>query len=198
MSPSVHTKKKDLIELIDEDIVLAETVTAWGVKLKDREDLGDYLYNLSVCFANKMVSYKETGLVASAIVAYKKDNDFLKKREYQKEEAESSDYFGEIKVRGDYTLTLVEVKEWGSDWGTTHFLRFKDDLGNIAVWYASKSLGLEFPKEPWRFEEVNIGDKIVLKATVKEHGEFKGAKQTVLTRGKVVSIVEKVMSEEVK
>ena len=32
------------------------------------------------------------------------------------------------------------------------------------------------------------GDKVALKATVKEHGEYKGVKQTVITRPKVKAI----------
>lgn len=35
--------------------------------------------------------------------------------------------------------------------------------------------------------KVNEGDSIVLKATIKEHNEYKGCKQTVLTRCKIVA-----------
>ena len=35
--------------------------------------------------------------------------------------------------------------------------------------------------------DVNTGDKVILKGTIKEHNEYRGYKQTVLTRCKVVA-----------
>jgi hypothetical protein len=38
--------------------------------------------------------------------------------------------------------------------------------------------------------EADEGDTIEMRATVKEHGEYKGTKQTVVTRAQVKSISE--------
>ena len=35
--------------------------------------------------------------------------------------------------------------------------------------------------------DINTGDKVVLKGMIKEHNEYKGCKQTVLTRCKIVA-----------
>lgn len=50
---------------------------------------------------------------------------------------------------------------------------FEDKDGNQVTWFASKSVASE-------------GEAISVKATVKEHGTFNGAPQTIITRGKLV------------
>lgn len=52
---------------------------------------------------------------------------------------------------------------------------FEDAEGNVYVWKTG------------RFLEEEVGDTVKLKGTVKENGEYKGTKQTVLTRCKVVA-----------
>ena len=100
------------------------------------------------------------------------------------------------KKRADFELTLVNDYEYEGmsysyyDNGTRHIYTFNDGNGNCYVWRTSNSLGMwsedEDGYEQW--VEAEIGGKVTLKATVKEHGEYKGVKQTVLTRAKVLGI----------
>ena len=53
----------------------------------------------------------------------------------------------------------------------SYLTKFHDAEMNVYVWFASKPL-IE-------------GNEYRLRATVKEHSEYKGIKQTVLTRGVV-------------
>ena len=56
-------------------------------------------------------------------------------------------------------------------YGTTFLYRFVDDAGNVFVWKASGAY--------------NVFDGVTIKGTVKDHSEYQGVKQTVLTRCKI-------------
>ena len=58
---------------------------------------------------------------------------------------------------------------------TMYIHTFKDSAGNVLVWKTSSN----------SLPELNEGDKVHIKGTVKEHSEYKDEKQTVLTRCKI-------------
>lgn len=70
----------------------------------------------------------------------------------------------DIKGFGDYVLNTIYV------------YTFKDANGNAVVWKTAKYLDIE------------RGEPVEIKGTVKEHSEYKDEKQTVLTRCKVTAI----------
>ena len=73
---------------------------------------------------------------------------------------------------------MLAVIEREGDYGLTTILKLADESDNILTWFASGS------------KSYQKGDKVSLKATIKKHDEFKGVKQTVITRAK--EIEEKV------
>lgn len=70
----------------------------------------------------------------------------------------------DIKGFGDYVLNTIYV------------YTFKDADGNAVVWKTAKYLDIE------------RGESVEIRGTVKEHSEYKDEKQTVLTRCKVTAI----------
>lgn len=107
-----------------------------------------------------------------------------------------SEWVSEPKKRLDLTLTLVNdyIYEGCSysyyDDGTRHIYTFRDADGNCLVWKTANPLGMRVEDEGGREEwvEAEVGGKVQMRATVKEHGEYKGVRQTVLTRAKVTLI----------
>lgn len=68
-------------------------------------------------------------------------------------------------------------------------------MDRIFTWIASSPAGIEHfkecedgDKEFDYFEHVQKGSVVILDGTVKDHKEYKGDKQTVLTRCKIKSI----------
>lgn len=83
-------------------------------------------------------------------------------------------HVGTVGARMDFKgLTVVKVHSFDSQFGTTFINIFEDASGNELVW---KTGGSSF----------NVGEVVSLKGTVKEHGERNGAKQTILSRCKVL------------
>lgn len=113
-------------------------------------------------------------------------------------------YVGEVGKRLNLTLTMVGSYEFQKSFGwqtqTITIYTMHDEAGNVFVWKTS-GLGLgiegEDDRGDWTFDSVRKGDTFDCKATVKEHSEYKGTEQTVLTRVKV-SKIDHIETEEEK
>lgn len=101
---------------------------------------------------------------------------------------ENSEWQFEPKKRIDLELTLIRVSSYeraaytyGKE--TVNVYTLADAEGNCYVWKTTGWLETDdtFAKP---------GDKVSMRATVKEHGDYRGIKQTVLTRCKVSAISE--------
>lgn len=109
------------------------------------------------------------GYIAYAPVAFKRYEDKKKAAET----ASESHYVGTVGEKWHGNVhDFHPIASWDNGFGGTIYLySFKDDEGNEMIWKASKS--------------VNAASVSTLTGTVKEHKEYKGKAQTVLTRCKV-------------
>lgn len=162
-----------------QDVELAAKAIEWVRAMRPQvENLEDYLYNLLVVLSEETIQRKHFGIACSAISSY------LRTMERQVEEKEravgraASQHFGTVKERGTFQLTMTGVNSFDSDFGVCHMYRFKDQAGNIAIWKTNGGYGFE------------QGKAYIIVATVKDHGDYKGAKQTVLTRCDVYGLEE--------
>ena len=99
----------------------------------------------------------------------------------------TSEWFGEIGKRYELELTYTGYNSWEVTFGyrtTTQYLhKFKDENGNVYTWKTGDAF---FRCTSDSYEPVREGEQVLLKATVKEHNDYKGTKQTVLSRCKLV------------
>lgn len=86
-----------------------------------------------------------------------------------------SNFVGAVGDKVNMTLRLARVSGFESCFGYTSVYTFEDDRHNKIVWKTGKSIGHE------------VGDVITVSGTIKEHNEYRGEKQTVLTRCKVAA-----------
>lgn len=104
-----------------------------------------------------------------------------------------SEWVAEPKKRLDFTLTLVndyvyDGESYGYyDSGTRHIYTLRDENGNCFVWKTSNLIELWDEAEN-KYIEAEIGSVIQMRATVKEHNEYKGIKQTIINRPKITGI----------
>lgn len=89
-----------------------------------------------------------------------------------------SEYAYTEKTRVDIDVLCIKHRSFSrcyDGWNVTqtHVYTFVDDSENCFVWFASKD------------QQITVGGKYKLRATVKCHNEYKGIKQTVVTRGKI-------------
>lgn len=109
----------------------------------------------------------------------------------------SSEWVGQPKERMELELTLVGkydfyVESYSGYGGYESRIIYTlaDADGNCFVWKTGSYLSITTEKEDGSVKETfaKVGDLVKMKATVKAHGEYKGTKQTVLTRPKVAEI----------
>ena len=86
----------------------------------------------------------------------------------------ASGYVGEIGDRIEFDVTLVFVMGFDGFYGTTWINVMRDADGNVIAYKGSACLGQK-------------GDTFKVKGTVKDHALYKGTKQTVINRPKVVA-----------
>ena len=127
-----------------------------------------YLTNLRQIADNGYASPKNFGYVCSAVMEYYKE---LSKKVERKD---CSEYFGNIGDKIEREVTLVNKHETQSYYGYMCYHTFKDDEGHTFVWMTSSRPCLA------------IGNAYKIKASIKEHTEYKGEKQTFITRVKVI------------
>lgn len=90
-----------------------------------------------------------------------------------------SEYIGIVGDKICATVTLVSIHTFVTHFSyygeTNHVFKFADDDGNTIVWKTSS------------WQDIKEGERYELKGKVKEHSEYKGDKQTVLTRCKITT-----------
>lgn len=165
--PSVYGYPEYLVT--DEDTELVDKALEW-IRAQDVKMAGDYMFNLHNACAGDLTREENAGIVASLIVAYRKAMGIEIKRQKEIDErAAKSQHVGEVGQRLEMELRCLEYKEFESDWGMTYLHKFEDKDGNIITWWGSKGVA-------------DVGQTIVARATVKRHGEYKGVKETIVTR----------------
>lgn len=85
-----------------------------------------------------------------------------------------SGHVGTVGEKIAFTATVEGVHSFDGNYGTTFVVRFRDDKGNLLVWFASN------PPDC-----VEKDAKVTVTGTVKAHDERDNEKQTLVTRCKV-------------
>lgn len=131
-------------------------------------DSNDYTHNIKAMINTEYVDNSKLGLIVSAVGYYLRET--AARDEAEKESV--SEYIGDIGDKVEFTSRPVVVNSFENDYGVSTLYKFVDD-GNVIMWRTGKYLDPEI--------------EYTIKATVKEHSDFRNVKQTVVTRGKVLS-----------
>lgn len=138
----------------------------------------DYLVNCQKIANLGYVPLKYAGYASSMVAGYERHLRELVELENEL----PSEHVGEVKERlKDISVTCLFSKVFDSDWGTSTLYMFQDESGNIfKTFYSGCS---------W---EAYIGGIYLLTGTVKRHGEYKGKKETMLSRCAVKELQEAI------
>lgn len=182
-----------------EDFELAKTALAWA-----REKFGaipaearsEFEHNMVVALKGDTVGRKASGFAAYAVAAYLKEQDRLFKEKLEAQLGATSTYIGVEKEEVSLKLTVLEdVKPQDTDFGTSYKVKFIDDKGNRLVWWASRPPQVTDDATGETRDAVK-GDVLNVVGKVKAHKEFRGIKETTLTRCSVLTMVELIALEE--
>ena len=159
----------------------------------EAEETSSYIKNLKTIFGSEYCKSRDYGYIVSAVFSY--DREMEKRQQKAIAEAkrvkenEVSQYQGQVGQR--ITFKVSEFKCISSyennysyyDTSVTYLYKLVDNEGNVFMWSTSNSI-----------DENKSIDFVV--GTVKKHEEYKGLKQTWVTRCKVTYKKEKEKEHE--
>ena len=171
-----HSTKSRLMYGIGKAEPSAEA-TAFAQKMQDElskidySELTDFLRNVKSLINAKYCRMNAFGYLAYAPVAFEK---LMKQKEQKLNQDQAkglSDYIGNVgeKITADIKESRL-ITSWETLYGWTHLYKFVTIDNNVLVWYASRA----FEGEPKK-----------ITGTIKDHKDYDGEKQTVLTRCKL-------------
>lgn len=114
---------------------------------------------------------RDLGIIASLIPTYNRAQEKELEKEKAQKASSNSKWVGEVGERITMTGDCKCVTSWENQFGVTYVYKFTTEEGNIFTWKTGKSLS---------------EGALTLKGTIKAHNEFRGAKETELTRCKVM------------
>jgi hypothetical protein len=157
-------------EVTDEDAVQGAAVLAFALA---HETDSTYGYNLSTAARAELVEWRHAGLLVSAHGGYAREQG--KARERAAAPVKENAHLGTVGSKLQVTAAAVSASTFEGNYGTTTLVTFATPTGVVLKWWATGNKVGDFP----------AGTVFDLQGTVKAHDEYKGIKQTVLTRVKV-------------
>lgn len=172
----------------EENTALAKEMIAWASAFNSNTD-NNYRHNLKVVCRKEAVDRRDIGILISLVPAYHKYLNQIaedaKRKEEQEKVAQVSKWVGQEGERITAKLQSFEHMYTGdSIYGPTYLFKMVDVDGNILNWWTSSWIDLETQQV------------VEVTGTVKKHEEYRGIKQTVLTRCKTVTV--KIEKEKAK
>lgn len=154
------------ITVNQEHIQEADRQIAW---LKSQEPSSEYMRSLIILTGLDAIEFKHIGFIASIPAAHDKAIQSAK----QLADQPASDYVGNEGDKISLPVIVDRLVLCETNYGVSTLVLMTDKAGNKLSWFASNAPTLE------------IGQEITIKGTIKAHDDYKGIKQTKLTRCKV-------------
>ncbi len=148
-----------------------------GAAIKWAESLADdvceantFMHNVRLIAKCEWVGNKNLGIAAWIVAGYLKHVEQLKEQE-RKAKLPPSQHVGEIKKRQVFKVECLAIYNSEGVYGVTGIHKMVTPEGAKLTWFASGEA-----------EWLTVGSKYEIKATVIEHDEYKGEKQTTVNR----------------
>ena len=144
---------------------------AFGWRIADESALDKYGdANVALIHVDKMASFNLYGEGCWLSTAQNLVNQI---RESKRPESKSQ-WIGEVKEKIiDIPVKITRISGFCSQFGWTDVITMMNE-DNILSWFTSSNIS-----------DLEVGKEYLLSATVKEHSEYKGEHQTVITRAKL-------------
>ena len=174
-----------------------ETAAAleWTRTSIPEDTTSDYLWNLRVACASSVVPDRAYGIAASCIAAYRREKEREIERGKQMDSI-ANEWFGKVgdkigrklssadRAKGASALPEIvgivsRIMSTEGNYGARTMIKVQADSGHLLVWWASGTA-----------PSVNVGDRVSLSGTISKCNEYKGVKETQITRGVLTRATE--------
>lgn len=157
------------VEISNSDIEIANEVIHFVNSLDANSE---YIENLQQVLSQENISYKLAGIAGSAVPMF-----YRNPKKAKDAEAKETRWYGNVDDKIEFTGTVLVAARFEGHYGSSIVLVVGTDAGEVfKTTYTGRSDAI------WALA---VGDTCTLTGTVKDHTEYNGDKQTVLTRVKV-------------
>lgn len=156
----------------------ADTIEKIVSYYKNLDDDSEFVHNIKVMLNEEYVLPKNFGFLCYLPEGYAR----YMQKEVERAKKIETEYFGEVgkRYKDKVIQDVIHVTSWETQWGYTYLYKIILDDNSVLTWKTSNGLWLDRNEE---FDKISF--------TVKEHKEYKGEKQTEVTRCNVtVKVVE--------
>jgi hypothetical protein len=170
---SGKTMRQLINDILKDDSALLDVLVARVEKaiedIREMDAQDDFSKTLQYACSFENVPVQKASIVAYLCQFFRNAEEHAA-REAKKATAR---HVGTIGKREVFELKCVRCHTFDTDFGTMHANTFEDADGNQLVWMTGSA-------------SFTAGEEVKLKGTVKAHSEYKGMKQTELSRCKVI------------
>lgn len=162
--------KEEMYEGLDMEVIRKELEGFKPHIMAKSNEGNDFIYNVQLALKSEFIKPKMYAYIAAAVNIWMRD--IAAESENTRKPSHYVGVVGTTVTLSD--LTVLSVLPIEGNFGTTYLYMFVDSDGNKIKWFASRHL------------EKRPGEKVTVRAKIKAHEEYKGSKQTVITRGSVL------------
>ncbi len=166
-------EERDKIHTQPNHIEVAQRAITWI--RNEVSPKSDYEHNLVLLTKNDTFPIDNAGIVASLISMYQRE--FEKREAIKNSPLADSQYVGKegdkVQVKVKVLRVIFMENGYGYRPTSTAIIKMQDEQGNLYTWFTQVG-------------DMKQGEEYTLKGTVERHQEYKGIKETVLTRCKVI------------
>lgn len=156
----------------ERDLAEADAIVEF-IKSDEFSGSTDYVGNLKVLAGDDCVACQNVGLLVSAIACYRRHvGDAAKRAQNASKHLDAP-----VKARVKIEATVTNANVFDGYYGPVTIIGLKCDDGSRLVWKASGN----------KSDDVSVGARYHVCATVKAHDTYRGEPQTVVTRAKLTA-----------
>lgn len=154
----------------EQDAEDVELAVEW---VKAQAPDSEFIHNLQAIVRSGVVSHKNAGYAAAIVSFYQRARDKLNlsKSAYA---AINNEYVGEVGDKIETVVVMKSQRQFDNYYGTVWMHEFIDNDGHVLIWMASG-----------RRLNLDVGDQVKIKGTIKQHKMYGDMRQTYLIRVKV-------------
>ena len=201
-SGSVNATWKYIMCEYDVHKVEEEAINAieWIKSLSEDEiNKSSYLFNIRQIIDAEYCTGRHFGFLASLIPSFRK-SEYKRLLDAKNGNTKVSDYVGNIGDKINVNVTYLNSYNYETQFGSLYIHLFVDDNGNIFKWSTNSKLEFAVNDNKSKLSQSYCLDKgaiIQLTGKIKIHSEYRGQKQTVLTRCKYEVLESKDRDEKI-
>ena len=166
---------------------------------EDEINKSSYLFNIRQIIDAEYCTGRHFGFLASLIPSYSK-SEYKRLLDSKNGNTKVSNYVGNVGDKINVKATYLNSYNYDTQFGSSYIHLFVDDNGNIFKWSTNSKLEFILKDSNSKLSQSYCLDKgaiIQLTGKIKDHSEYRGQKQTVLTRCKYEVLESKDRDEKI-